>query len=64
MAWNAGAPQRIGTCNELNASYAADGYARLTGLAALVVTSGVGALSGINGIAGPRSARSVGTRNR
>ena len=25
----------IGTCNELNASYAADGYARLSGLAAL-----------------------------
>ena len=24
----------VGTCNELNASYAADGYARLNGLAA------------------------------
>jgi indolepyruvate decarboxylase len=42
----------IGTCNELNASYAADGYARLTGLAALIVTHGVGALSAINGVAG------------
>src|SRR5271154_1011937 len=42
----------IGTCNELNASYAADGYARLNGLAALIITNGVGALSAINGIAG------------
>jgi indolepyruvate decarboxylase len=41
-----------GACNELNASYAADGYARLNGLAALIVTNGVGALSAINGIAG------------
>jgi TPP-dependent 2-oxoacid decarboxylase len=45
----------IGTCNELNASYAADGYARLSGLAALVVTHGVGALSAINGVAGSYS---------
>ena len=42
----------IGACNELNASYAADGYARLNGLAALVVTNAVGALSAINGVAG------------
>jgi indolepyruvate decarboxylase len=42
----------MGTCNELNASYAADGYARLNGLAALIVTNAVGALSAINGIAG------------
>jgi indolepyruvate decarboxylase len=47
-----GAPAWIGTCNELNGSYAADGYARLHGLAALAVTNGVGALSAINGIAG------------
>ena len=52
---DAGAPQWVGTCNELNASYAADGYARLTGLAAVVVTNGVGALSAINGIAGAYS---------
>jgi indolepyruvate decarboxylase len=45
----------IGACNELNASYAADGYARMTGLAALVVTHGVGALSAINGVAGSYS---------
>ena len=42
----------MGTCNELNASYAADGYARLNGMAALIVTNAVGALSAINGVAG------------
>jgi len=42
----------VGTCNELNASYAADGYARLNGMAALIVTNAVGALSAINGVAG------------
>jgi indolepyruvate decarboxylase len=47
-----GDPAWIGTCNELNASYAADAYARINGLGALVVTHGVGALSAINGIAG------------
>ena len=45
----------IGTCSELNASYAADGYARLNGLGALLVTNGVGALSAINGIGGSYS---------
>ncbi|GAA5176488.1 alpha-keto acid decarboxylase family protein [Pseudonocardia eucalypti] len=42
-----------GTANELNAAYAADGYAR-TGRrpAALVTTYGVGELSALNGIAG------------
>jgi indolepyruvate decarboxylase len=47
-----GDPAWIGTCNELNGAYAADGYARLHGLGALVVTNGVGALSALNGIAG------------
>jgi len=42
----------IGNCNELNASYAADGYARENGIAALVTTHGVGELSAANGIAG------------
>lgn len=43
----------VGTTNELNASYAADGYARLSrGPAALVTTYGVGELSAINGVAG------------
>src|SRR3954447_11984548 len=45
----------IGTCNELNASYAAGGYARIKGLAALCTTQGVGELSAINGIAGAYS---------
>ncbi len=42
----------VGNCNELNASYAADGYARLNGLAAFTVTNAVGALGAINGVAG------------
>jgi len=42
----------VGCCNELNAAYAADGYARIRGLAALNTTYGVGELSAINGIAG------------
>ena len=42
----------IGCCNELNAAYAADGYARIRGMAALCTTYGVGELSAINGIAG------------
>ena len=50
-----GALEWVGTCNELNASYAADGYARLNGLGALSVTNGVGALSAINGVAGSYS---------
>src|SRR5262249_29420017 len=45
----------IGACSELNASYAADGYARIAGLGALLVTNGVGALSAINGVAGAYS---------
>ncbi|UUM29125.1 thiamine pyrophosphate-binding protein [Acinetobacter colistiniresistens] len=42
----------IGNCNELNAAYAADGYARINGCAALTTTYGVGDLSAMNGIAG------------
>ncbi|WP_142322929.1 alpha-keto acid decarboxylase family protein [Bacillus paramycoides] len=42
----------IGNCNELNAAYAADGYSRIKGIAALITTFGVGELSAINGIAG------------
>lgn len=41
-----------GNTNELNAAYAADGYARERGISALVTTFGVGELSAINGIAG------------
>jgi len=42
----------IGNCNELNAGYAADGYARLNGAGAAVVTYGVGGLSILNAVAG------------
>ena len=42
----------IGNCNELNAGYAADGYARMAGLGAAVVTYGVGGFSILNAIAG------------
>lgn len=45
----------IGCCNELNASYAADGYARMHGLSALITTYGVGELSALCGIAGAYS---------
>ena len=50
-----GGPAWIGNCNELNASYATDAYARINGFGALAVTYGVGALSAINGIAGAYS---------
>jgi indolepyruvate decarboxylase len=49
---DAGYLKWIGTCNELNAAYAADGYARLKGIGALTVTQAVGPLIAINGIAG------------
>ncbi|MGG7668162.1 alpha-keto acid decarboxylase family protein [Yersinia sp. J1] len=42
----------VGCANELNAAYAADGYARTQPAAALLTTMGVGELSAINGIAG------------
>ncbi|EFP5310656.1 alpha-keto acid decarboxylase family protein [Salmonella enterica] len=42
----------VGCANELNAAYAADGYARMSGTGALLTTFGVGELSAINGIAG------------
>nr|BAU45069.1 pyruvate decarboxylase [Phanerochaete sordida] len=48
-----------GNCNELNAAYAADGYARVKegSLGVLVTTFGVGELSATNGIAGAFSER-------
>ncbi|MDD5287269.1 MAG: thiamine pyrophosphate-binding protein [Desulfuromonadaceae bacterium] len=42
----------INCCNELNAGYAADGYARENGVAALLLTFGVGGLSAVNAVAG------------
>ncbi|KAL8196511.1 hypothetical protein R6Q57_024806 [Mikania cordata] len=47
--------KNIGCCNELNAGYAADGYARARGVAACVVTFTVGGLSVLNAIAGAYS---------
>ncbi|MEM8954606.1 MAG: thiamine pyrophosphate-binding protein [Verrucomicrobiota bacterium] len=45
--------EMVGCCNELNAGYAADGYARATGgAAAVVVTYSVGGLSLLNAVAG------------
>ncbi|KAI4109005.1 MAG: hypothetical protein L6R37_000723 [Teloschistes peruensis] len=42
----------VGNANELNAGYAADGYARVKGISAVVTTFGVGELSLLNAIAG------------
>ncbi|KAJ4911518.1 Pyruvate decarboxylase 4 [Raphanus sativus] len=47
--------KNIGCCNELNAGYAADGYARSRGVGACVVTFTVGGLSVLNAIAGAYS---------
>ncbi len=44
--------QVVCTCNELNAGYAADAYARLNGIGAACVTYGVGGLSIFNAVAG------------
>jgi indolepyruvate decarboxylase len=44
--------QYVGMCNELNAAYAADGYARLKGIGAFATTYAVGDLSALNGVAG------------
>ena len=42
----------VNCTNELNAGYAADGYARVNGFGAVVTTYGVGELSSVNAIAG------------
>ncbi|EHY58839.1 Pyruvate decarboxylase [Exophiala dermatitidis] len=42
----------IGCANELNCSFAAEGYARAKGVAAAVVTFSVGAFSAFNGLGG------------
>src|SRR6201993_3214720 len=49
----------IGCANELNASYAADGYARIRGGAMLATTYGVGELSALNGVMGAKAERSL-----
>jgi len=47
----------IGCANELNAAYAADGFARIRGAAMLTTTHGVGELSALNGVMGSRAHR-------
>jgi indolepyruvate decarboxylase len=47
----------VGSANELNAAYAADGYARVRGAAILSTTYGVGELSAINGVMGSKAHR-------
>jgi indolepyruvate decarboxylase len=47
----------VGCANELNAAYAADGYARIRGAAILSTTYGVGELSALNGVMGSKAQR-------
>ncbi|MEI8151428.1 MAG: thiamine pyrophosphate-binding protein [Hyphomicrobiales bacterium] len=47
----------VACANELNAAYAADGYARVRGAAILSTTYGVGELSALNGVMGSRAHR-------
>ena len=49
--------EQIGCCNELNAAYAAEGYARSNGAAAVLTTFNVGAYSALNGVAGAYAER-------
>src|SRR5260370_19299771 len=49
----------IGCSNELNAAYAADGYARVRGAAMLSTTYAVGELSAIKGVMGAKAERCV-----
>ena len=44
--------EHIAACNELDCGYAADGYAREKGLAAIAVTYGAGSFCTVNAIAG------------
>ena len=48
----------IGCSNELDAAYAADGYARVRGCSMLVTTYAVGELSALNGVMGAKAERS------
>src|SRR2546423_13723985 len=47
-----------GCPNELDAAYAADGYARVRGCSMLLTTYAVGELSALNGVMGARAERS------
>lgn len=45
-----GGTEQVYSCNELNCSFSAEGYARENGAAAAVVTFSVGAISAMNGL--------------
>ena len=47
----------MGDAHELNAAYAADGYARIRGAAILCTTYAVGELSALNGVMGSYAER-------
>ncbi len=47
----------LGTSNELNAAYAADGYARVRGAGAICTTYAVGEMSALTGIVGAKAER-------
>ena len=49
----------LGTSNELNASYAADGYARIRGCSMLSTTYAVGELSALCGVMGAKAERAA-----
>ena len=51
--------QNILSANELNAAYAADGYARVKGAAILSTTYAVGELSALNGIMGAKAEHNI-----
>ncbi len=51
--------KNIINANELNASYAADGYARVRGAAILCTTYAVGELSALNGVMGSKAENNV-----
>ena len=53
----------IGCSNELDAAYAADGYARVRGCSMLLTTYAVGELSALNGVMGARAERSAQRRD-
>ncbi|KAM5356688.1 hypothetical protein ACJ41O_003334 [Fusarium nematophilum] len=48
----------VGNANELNAGYAADGYGRIKGIAAMVTSFGPGELSAVNAIGGAYAEKS------
>ncbi|MGK7947129.1 MAG: alpha-keto acid decarboxylase family protein [Microcystaceae cyanobacterium] len=47
----------VGTCNELNAGYAADAYGRINGMGAICITYGVGGFSLVNAVVGAYAER-------